>query len=134
METWEKFQFPGNSQEMQTCYIINQKHPIIDRKCISLAIFNDFQLEYLGYHLFCQQSLILSNKKNIQNFKSRNFWLDSTKKFPGKSKKFSGKFPGIPGSQPYFKGLKQICYCQKKEMHEEVRKVKLGKRAKCQAD
>ena len=67
-------EFPGNSREIQICYIINQKHPIFDRKCISLANFNDFQFGYLEYHLFRQQILILSNKKKIPKLvKSSNF-------------------------------------------------------------
>ena len=70
--SWER-EFPkyyGHSREIQICYVINQKHPIFDRKCIYLANFNDFQLGYLGYHLFRQQSLI----QNIQNLViSRNF-------------------------------------------------------------
>ena len=67
-------EFPGNSREIQICYIINQKHPIFDRKCISLANFNDFQFGYLEYNLFRQQILILSNKKKIPKLvKSSNF-------------------------------------------------------------
>ena len=38
----------GNSREIQVCNIINQKHPNFDRKCISLANFNDFQRGNLG--------------------------------------------------------------------------------------
>ena len=42
---------PENSRELKTYYIKSQKLPIIERKCICLTNYTDFQL---GYYLFRQ--------------------------------------------------------------------------------